>query len=653
MASCVYTVYYGTFIHLPRLPNEPATPTSPPKYKLSINHGALWVSQADGKIEGIDWEVRDEEGLRELIKNMGWKVEGEDGANGDGAGQLVEVVKSRSQKNGFFFPGFIDSHIHAPQYPNSGIFGSSTLLDWLETYTFPLEASFGNNDDPSEPPLSAHTVYNRVVSRTLSHGTTCAAYFATIHVPATNLLATICHTKGQRALVGRVCMDNPALCPSYYRDESTSSSLSATKASIAHIHDLDPNATLIRPIITPRFAPSCTHTALTQLGALAASTSPPTPIQTHISENINEVTLVAELFPTAKSYADVYDSTGLLTPHTILAHAVHLSAEERALVAKRGSAVAHCPASNSAIGSGLCPVRELLDDGITVGLGTDVSGGWSPSILEAVRQACLVSRLVAFSNGAAAGTEEGAVRKSVSGREKISVEEGLYLATRGGAKVVGMQDAIGGFEKGMFWDAQMLEIGESLDGDGCDAASRGGDNGNRGVHTSSVDVFGWESWEEKIAKWVWSGDDRNIRAVWVAGRPAGDVCVVNLLELRNDKGELLVSFPDVENSFTQRHGYPLVFFERQLALKIFQSHVDKSKVLVGKAVRDVELLCDGVSVTTQDGSVFSGDILVGCDGIHSKVRQEMVRLANDVCPGYFPAREFDSEWALSVTVPLS
>ncbi|OAX79560.1 guanine deaminase [Emergomyces africanus] len=491
MASPAYTVYYGTFVHLPRLPDEPATPSSPPKHKLSINHGALWVSEADGKIEGIDWEVKDVEGLGELIKRKGWRVEGDGDA--DGAGQLVRVVKSRSQRNGFFFPGFIDSHIHAPQYPNSGIFGSSTLLDWLETYTFPLESSFGNKDNPSEPPQSAHTVYNRVVSRTLSHGTTCAAYYATIHVPATNLLATICHTKGQRALVGRVCMDNPDLCPAYYRDESTSSSLSATKASIAHIHALDPTSALIRPIITPRFAPSCTHAALTQLGALAASTSPPTPIQTHISENINEVALVADLFPASKSYADVYDSTGLLTPHTILAHAVHLSADERALVAKRRSAVAHCPASNSAIGSGLCRVRELLDDGIIVGLGTDVSGGWSPSILEAVRQTCLVSRLVAFGNGVATNT-------------------------RGGAKVVGMQDAIGGFEEGMFWDAQMLEIGEALDGDGCAAADRGDDDGNRGVHISNVDVFGWESWEEKIAKWVWSGDDRNVKAVWVAGR---------------------------------------------------------------------------------------------------------------------------------------
>ncbi|OAX79561.1 hypothetical protein ACJ72_06119 [Emergomyces africanus] len=119
-------------------------------------------------------------------------------------------------------------------------------------------------------------------------------------------------------------------------------------------------------------------------------------------------------------------------------------------------------------------------------------------------------------------------------------------------------------------------------------------------------------------------------------------CAVNLFEVRNDKGEVVVSSPDAEHSFIQRHGYPLMFFERQLALKIFHSHLDKSKVLAGKAICDVELLHDGVSVTTTDGNVYSGDILVGCDGIHSKVRQEMVRLANELSPGYFPAREFDN-----------
>lgn len=396
--------------------------------------------------------------------------------------------------NADYFP--IDTHIHAPQYPNSGIFGSSTLLDWLQTYTFPLEASFGDKVSPDNAPHEAHRTYNRVVSRTLSYGTTCAAYYATIHVPATNLLASICHAKGQRALIGRVCMDNPETCPDYYRDESAEASITSTKASIAHIHNLDPSGTLIKPIITPRFAPACTDHALSQLGALAASTSPPTHIQSHISENTSEIALVSTMFPSCNSYAHIYDKANLLTRRTILAHAVHLSAHERSLLRSRGSGISHCPSSNSAIGSGLCPVRELLDDGLSIGLGTDVSGGYSPSLLEAVRHACLISRLVGF-----AKTYEA------SGREKLSVEEALYLATRGGARVLDMEDEIGGFEKGMYWDAQMIELGASVD------EKEGGSSDE-----SRVDIFGWENWGERIAKWVWNGDDRNVKAVWVAGR---------------------------------------------------------------------------------------------------------------------------------------
>lgn len=388
-----------------------------------------------------------------------------------------------------------DTHIHASQYPNSGIFGSSTLLDWLKTYTFPLEASF---KDISK----AHTIYERVISRTLSHGTTCAAYFATIHVPATNLLASLCLSRGQRAFIGRVCMDNHEYCPPYYHDASPDESIKATEATISHIQSIDPDGRLIAPIVTPRFAPTCSMESMTGLGRLAASFNPPLHIQTHISENKNEIALVNGIFPQFSDYAQVYDGAGILTPRTILAHAVHLSPEERVLIRSRDSKISHCPASNTAIGSGLCPVRTLLDDGITVGLGTDVSAGYSSSILEAVRQACLVSRLVAHNS------------PDESRRANLSAEDALYLATRGGAQVVDMADKIGGFEIGMFWDAQLIELGPCVSAGQDDTPEADQQN----IAVSNVDIFGWESWEERIAKWVWSGDDRNVRAVWVNGR---------------------------------------------------------------------------------------------------------------------------------------
>jgi guanine deaminase len=332
----------------------------------------------------------------------------------------------------------------------------------------------------------AKTVYTRCIQRTLSNGTTTAAYYATISVPSTNLLADLCLEYGQRAFIGRCCMDT--LSPDFYRDVSPASALADTRATISHISSIDPNHSLITPIITPRFAPSCSSELMHGLGALRKETN--LPVQTHIAENPKEVALVKSLFPDHESYTHVYDNHGLLGPKTILAHAVHLSEEEVDLIKLRESKISHCPASNSAITSGTAKVRWLLNKGVEVGLGTDMSGGYSPSILEAVRQASLVSRHVAM------GGDEKA---------KLSIEEVLYLGTKGGAKVVGLEEKIGSFGVGMEWDAQLIGLGI------VDGVMGFGDEG-------PVDIFGWENWEERIAKWVYNGDDRNTLAVWVKGR---------------------------------------------------------------------------------------------------------------------------------------
>ncbi|KAI9721037.1 MAG: hypothetical protein M1812_002517 [Candelaria pacifica] len=440
------TIYVGPFVHSKSL------------QEIDICESGVIGVNEEGKIAFIDRNASFDK------SRLGWE----------------EPKILRIQNGGFYFPGFIDTHIHASQYPNCGIFGHSTLLSWLQTYTFPLESSLSDLS-------KARKVYSRCIARTLSHGTTTAAYYATTHVPATNLLADLCLAAGQRAFIGRVCMDTD-LQPDYYRDESPESAIADTRATIDHIKQIDPKHDLITPIITPRFAPSCTKPLLAALGDLHKETN--LPIQTHISENKSEVALVEETFPECASYAAVYDKYNLLTPKTVLAHAVHLSPEERKLIRDRGSKVAHCPASNSALTSGFARVRVLLDSGINVGLGTDVSGGWSASVLEAARQAALVSRHVALTEGDEA---------------KLSVEECLYLATRGGAKVLGLEQKVGGFEVGMEWDAQMIGLQGGL-GD-VDSTGEG-----------PVDVFGWESWEEKIAKWVWGGDDRNTLAVWVKGR---------------------------------------------------------------------------------------------------------------------------------------
>lgn len=280
------------------------------------------------------------------------------------------------------------------------------------------------------------------------------------------------------------------MSPDYYRDETIEVALERSRACIDYAKSIDPTHDLITPIITPRFAPSCSMSCLKSLGQLHKETG--VPVQTHISENLKEVELVRQLFPECKSYADVYDSSGLLTEKMILAHAVHLSEDERKLIKARGSKISHCPASNTALTSGCTKVRQLINEGIYVGLGTDVSGGFSPSVLEMVRHAIWVSRYVAMSDGDAA---------------KLSTEEALHLATLGGAHVVGLEDRIGNFEVGKDWDAQMISLGQ--------------------VHVESVqheeqdgpvDVFGWESWEDRVNKWVYNGDDRNTLAVWVKGR---------------------------------------------------------------------------------------------------------------------------------------
>ena len=247
-------------------------------------------------------------------------------------------------------------------------------MDWLEKYTFPTEASLAD--------LSrAKTVYTHCVRRTLAHGTTTASYYATNNVSSTNLLADICLSLGQRAFVGRVCMDT-ALQPEWYRDASPESSLEASQRCIDHVKQIDPEHKLITPIITPRFAPSCTEAVQRGLGKLSLDTK--MPVQTHISENKREIELVRKTFPEHGGYAQVYDAFGLLGPQTILAHAVHLTPNEVKLVKDRGAKVSHCPVSNTSIASGMAPVRDLLDAGIEVSLGTDVSGGYSPSVLVAV-----------------------------------------------------------------------------------------------------------------------------------------------------------------------------------------------------------------------------------------------------------------------------
>ncbi|KKA31121.1 hypothetical protein TD95_000603 [Thielaviopsis punctulata] len=458
-------IFAGTFIH------------SKTREKLEYLHNTAIAVSAEGVIVAICSKDDSQAAVQAVLKETQWP------------GDTETLILGDKQ---FFFPGLIDTHVHASQYPNVGIFGKSTLLDWLNTYTFPLESSLAN-------PSAAHRVYTACVRRTLAHGTTAAAYYATQSATSTAVLADVCLHLGQRALVGRVCMDQPDMCPEYYRDESPAAALAASVESIEYIRQRDPLFDLVTPVLTPRFAPSCSPRAMADLAALAARHN--LPIQTHISENTSECALVGRLFPDLSSYSAVYHAHNLLTPRTILAHAIHLSDAEAALLASNNCKISHCPCSNSALTSGAARVRWLWSHGLSIGLGTDMSGGYSPSILEAARHAALVSRHVAMH------TADDAEKEGV----KLTVDEVLYLATRGGADVIGMADRVGGFEVGKQWDAIHIQLA-TVDESGLrNDDELGGDAGN-------VDLFGTESWEEIVAKWLYNGDDRNCKKVWVKGR---------------------------------------------------------------------------------------------------------------------------------------
>lgn len=289
------------------------------------------------------------------------------------------------------------------------------------------------------------------------------------------------------------------MSPEYYKDESPDQAIEDTKKTIEYVKSIDSKYELVSPIITPRFAVSCTSELMSRLGKLAKEEK--LPIQTHINENETEIELVQQLFPESKNYTDVYDVHGLLGPRTILAHAVHISKEELQVIKERGAKLSHCPVSNSALGSGIAKVRDMINSGVDVGLGTDVSGGYSPSVLEAGRQALLVSRLLEQSEKQAGLT--------------LSVEEVLYLATLGGAKVVGLEQKIGNFEVGKEWDALLVGLQEV---DSEEEEEEEEDFG-RVVAEGPVDIFEDQTkWEDRVAKWVYGGDDRNCVGVWVKGR---------------------------------------------------------------------------------------------------------------------------------------
>ncbi|KAL2847021.1 hypothetical protein BJX68DRAFT_256225 [Aspergillus pseudodeflectus] len=382
----------------------------------------------------------------------------------------------------FLIPGFVDTHNHAPQWPMRGLGQGLHILDWLNEITFPVEARFAD-------PQYAAEMYEHTVDDFLRQGITTASYYSSRHLEGTKILADICNRKGQRAFVGKCNMDRNA--PDYICEKSAGDSLRETEECIEHICSLPgcskPMHALVKPVVTPRFAISCTPELLQGLGDIVKRDDT-LAIQTHFNEAQQEIDATTELFPQfGGSEADLYESYGLLNARSILAHCTIMTDHEKERIEALKCGVAHCPIANMTVGGGfmVAPVRDFLRRGIKVGLGTDSGGGWASQMLAVIRQAMIASN----------------AREVLSdGKDKaLSFEEVFYLATLGGAKVLCLEDQIGSFAVGKEFDAVWVTT-------------------STGLQSAMTPREEKDSLRRIFEKYIMTGDDRNVAHVYVRGR---------------------------------------------------------------------------------------------------------------------------------------
>ena len=356
--------------------------------------------------------------------------------------------------------GFVDAHMH---YPQTGMIASwgKQLIDWLNTYTFPEEARFGD-------PAYAADVAGRALDLALAHGTTALTSFCTIHPQGVDAFFEAAAGRNMAVVAGKTCMDRNA--PDDLRD-TAQSAYDDSKALLAKWHGKGRG----QYAITPRFSPTSTPDQLAALGALW-SENPACLMQTHLSEQPAEIAWVKELFPRARDYLDTYETFGLLGANGLYGHAIHLEAREIARLAEVGAAVVHCPTSNTFIGSGLFDVMGLAGAQIRVGLATDTGGGSSFSMLRTM----------------AAAYEIGQLRGMALHPAQL-----MWLATEGSASALRMQGQIGHLGADAAADITVLDLASTSA-----IAQRS---------SRARDI--WDA----VFPTIMMGDDRAIKEVWIAG----------------------------------------------------------------------------------------------------------------------------------------
>jgi guanine deaminase len=398
---------------------------------------------------------------------------------------IIETYQDRDNfhrlaEGQYFLPGFVDLHVHAPQWAQSGTALDLPLYEWLNTYTFPLEAKYADLD-------FAKAVYEHLVHTLLANGTTTALYFATVHKETSLLLAEICAAKGQRGLVGKVVMDDAEQNPSYYRDLNTETALADTEEFILAVKELAKTVKQgVYPVVTPRFIPSCTDEALKGLGELAAKYD--THIQSHCSESDWAHNYVQERF--SKHDAFALHDFGLLTDKSVMAHCNFLNDEDAALFAKTGTAIAHCPLSNAYFANSVIPIARFKAQGIDIGLGSDISAGATPSLFDNAKQAVVSSRMLEDGVDASLPADERGVPDS-----RITINEAFYLATAGGGESLNLP--IGRIQENYTWDVQIIDTE---------------------VAAAKLPIFqANEDLYDTFQKIMYNVRPENIREVWVQG----------------------------------------------------------------------------------------------------------------------------------------
>ncbi len=367
-------------------------------------------------------------------------------------------------KDDLIIPGLTDLHVHAPQYTFRASGMDLELLDWLNTYAFPQEARYEN----LEFARSAYSIFAEDMKKSPN---TRACIFGTLHVPATELLMELMDKTGLKTMIGKVNMDrngSPIL-------QETSAEASA-QATVAWIEDTLNRFENTMPILTPRFTPACTDQLMAKLSQIQKKYH--LPMQSHLSENFGEIEWVKELCPGTHFYGEAYHQFQLFGGDcpTIMAHCVHSSEEELALMKKQDVYVAHCPQSNTNLSSGIAPARHYLEAGLHVGLGSDIAGGTSLSILRAMADAIQVSKLY--------------WRLVDSSAKPLTLEEAFYLGTEGGGSFFGK---VGSFREGYEFDAVIL-------------------------NSSTIPTPLSLSPKDRLERLVYLSDDRNITGKYVSGR---------------------------------------------------------------------------------------------------------------------------------------